>query len=191
MTTDYSMYPRPLTNRERNGKKSKVQMMYLAQLEVDEGLDLLKHVLAHGRGPEKLRIMEQIVKRDFDRFAVLTSVQLKCFRCSAEATHFQVEKHRNDKVMPFQLNLYAGNRMLTWDHILPKSYDGSNSPINGRCACSRCNEKRGNDMTLQEMVWAATQNPIKIYKFPPIVKASLKEIVELVRLENTSAILQL
>jgi hypothetical protein len=177
------MYPRPLTNRERKGKKSKVQMMYLAQMEVQEGLDLLNHVLNHGRGVEKLRIMEQIVKRDFDRFAVLTSVQLKCFRCGVEATHFQVEKHRNDRVMPFQLNLYANNRMLTWDHILPKSYDGSNNPINGRCACSKCNEKRGNDMTMAEMVWVATQNPIQIYKELPKGKANLREIVGMVRKE--------
>jgi len=181
---DYSMFPKPLTNKERRGKKSKIQMMYLAQLSVKEGLRVIHNVLnVKYEKSQKLRINSEVVKRDYDRFRVLTSVDLTCFRCGAKATHFQIEKHRNDKVMPFQLNLYAGKRMLTWDHILPKSFDGSNDVINGRCACSKCNENRGNEMTLQEMVWAATQNPTLIYKEVEKTKASILEVVGMVRKE--------
>ena len=159
-------------------------MMYLAQLSVQEGLEVINNVLnVKYEKSQKLRINTEVVKRDYDRFRILTSVDLTCFRCGAKATHFQVEKHRNDKVMPFQLNLYAGNKMLTWDHILPKSYEGSNNVINGRCACSTCNEHRGNEMTLQEMVWAATQNPIQIYKEVEKTKANVLEVVGMVRKE--------
>lgn len=183
-------HPKPPSNRARKKKtKGRVNFSFVSQLTVQEGLDLMNHVLTNMRGEDKLYVSGFNVKRDFDRFAALTSCELKCFRCGVEATHFIIERHKNNVGWPYNLNVYAGNKMLTWDHILPKSHGGSNDPINARCACSKCNETRGSDMTLREMVWAVTQNPLKIYKYPPILKTTIREIVGLVRAENRMGIL--
>ena len=54
--------------------------------------------------------------------------------------------------------------MMTWDHIVPKSLDGSNNILNGRVACTDCNNNRGNTMTLHEIAWAAVQDPLVLFK---------------------------
>ena len=144
-------------------KKPYVEFSYLAEYSIEEGLALIEDILKRAHRPGKFFIHSVLVKRDSQRLRVLKSCKLSCYSCGVKATHFVVLKHRNDKVMPYQLNIMAGNKMLTWDHILPKSLEGSNDPLNARCACKTCNEVRGNEMTLSEMVWVASQDPTRIY----------------------------
>ena len=166
--------------------KGKVNFSYVSQFTVEEGLQLMRDVLENMRGEAKWMVEGFRVKRDFDRFAALESCALYCFKCGVKATHFVIERHRNNVGWPYNLNVYAEGKMLTWDHILPKSHGGSDDPINARCACAKCNETRGSLMTLQEMVWAATRNPIQIYKNKSKTKASVMDVVGLVRKEFQS-----
>lgn len=183
MMKNHSMNPTPKTSKERRKKKSYTTHSYAAEMSVLEGTELMQHVLTNLRGDEKLKVNGFITKRDFARFEVLTTCELTCFKCGVKATHFIADKHRNDHVMPYSLNLYAGKKMLTWDHIVPKSLGGGNDPLNGRCACSNCNENRGSDMTLSEMIWAATQNPLKIYKEPTKDYSKIRDYINVTRRE--------
>jgi 5-methylcytosine-specific restriction endonuclease McrA len=141
-------------------KKPFTTKIYLAQLSLDEGLALIQ--------PENLKhplfFNGERVKRDYSRFAVLRSNKLACCFCGINGTHFLLEKHKNDKVMPFQVNIYSGSSLLTWDHILPVSHGGSDHVSNGRIACSPCNEGRGNKLTLEEVLWTLKQSPQEIFK---------------------------
>ena len=68
--------------------------------------------------------------------------------------------------------------MLTWDHIVPASFGGSDNPANARIACEKCNGNRGNDMTLKELLWVLKQDPRLLYKNKRQVPASLKKLVK-------------
>lgn len=40
---------------------------------------------------------------------------------------------------------HAHPRYITFDHIVPRSHGGNDTPTNKRLAHRRCNEQRGND----------------------------------------------
>ena len=168
-------------------KKLLIPMSYVAGLTLEEGRELMLHVTTNMRGEnDKWYVHGFNVKRSFDRFEALLNCELTCFKCGKQATHFTIERHRNNVGWPYNLNVYSNDTMMTWDHILPKSMEGSDDPINARCACAICNEMRGSEMTLHEMVWAASQNPIQIYKSIKTTKANTLEVVGLVRKEFQS-----
>lgn len=75
--------------------------------------------------------------------------------CGRTATHFAATRHPNDKVSPFVMNLYAGTVLLTQDHIVPKSLDGSNHVDNMRVMCAPCNGKRGNRLVIADLLHGA------------------------------------
>jgi hypothetical protein len=139
-------------------EKPYTRNIILAQLDIEEGFKFMDTAKR-----EKAYMFGEAIDRDWKRWNVLRSCTLKCYRCGCRATHWQVEKHRNDYVRPFNLNLYAGKVMLTWDHIVPKSLGGSDAPVNGRVACEPCNGHRGNEMTLKEMLWTVKQDPNVIF----------------------------
>jgi len=129
------------------------------------------------------------VKRasDWQRFEVLSQGPLICFECGCKATHFLIERHRNENY--YHINVYAGDRMLTWDHIIPKSLGGSNHVHNGRVACENCNSRRGNDMTVPELLWALRQDPNKVYKHgTPWSKLRIDSMRKFQRTVNTAKI---
>lgn len=171
-------------SKYRGKQRHQVNMSIAAVLTVEEGLALINDVLENYRGDDKkLFVNGERVKRDFERFEVLKSCALYCYRCGLVATHFTVERAKNNHAWPYSLNVYSNSSMLTWDHILPKSFDGSDDPANARCACARCNSSRGQKMTLKEMIWAATGNPLQIYKTIPKSKSSAMDVVWMARKE--------
>lgn len=100
--------------------------------------------------------------------------RLRC-SCGLTATHFAATRHSNDKVSPFVLNLFAGSVMLTQDHIVPKSLDGSNHVDNMRVMCEPCNRKRGNLLLLTDLLHGALF-PAAV-KDPAPTKASLADLI--------------
>jgi 5-methylcytosine-specific restriction endonuclease McrA len=153
-----------MASKKKN--KSPVQWVILVQLTLAEGLDMINDAhLKKSKGiDEKVIVHGEKVMRDRNRWAVLLQRDLSCFACGCEATHFQIERHKNDLVMGFSLNAYAGHQLLTWDHIIPRSLCGSDHYLNGRLACEACNGRRGNMMTLQELLWVNKQDPNSVYR---------------------------
>jgi 5-methylcytosine-specific restriction endonuclease McrA len=157
----------------RKKNKYRVNLIYLAHLSIKDGLKLVDKAL----GVNELYYNGERVRREQKRMRVLKSCELKCSICGAVGTHFLIVKHRNDKKMPWSINAYAGDIMLTWDHIIPKSLMGSDDPANARIACEYCNSRRGNEMTLHDLLWVNQQNPHAVYK-SHIQAESLKKLIK-------------
>jgi len=70
---------------------------------------------------------------------------IKCVSCGIKGSFFAKEKTKND--VSYHLNLYAsingGERLMTHDHIIPKSKDGKDHISNSQTMCVKCNEKKG------------------------------------------------
>lgn len=148
--------------------KFAVNRCVIRNMTIEEGLALIKDARIDS---PPLYIDGERVKRAFQRFAVLSQGPLTCFECGVKGTHFMIERHRNENY--YHINVYAGNKLLTWDHIIPKSLGGSNHHHNGRVACEACNGRRGNEMSIHELLWAMRQNPNEVYK----TKTPLKKIL--------------
>ena len=153
-------------------KKSKflVNRCVLRHMTIEEGLELIKDARIDS---PPLYIAGERVKRasDYQRFAVLSQGPLTCFECGVVGTHFMIERHRNENY--YHINAYAGDKLLTWDHIVPRSLGGGNHVHNGRVACEACNGKRGNEMTIPELLWTLRQDPNTLYK----TKTPLKNVL--------------
>lgn len=142
----------------------------LRTMTLEEGLEYLR---APG---QKRKIeghwVENKNKPSMTRLHMFATGKTKCVECGLEGSIFHIERHRNDTVMPFSINLYALNEygaevMMTWDHILPKSLGGSNDLVNAQCMCKSCNEKKGNSLSLNEMIGILThEDYIKMNKIP-------------------------
>jgi hypothetical protein len=125
----------------------------LRTMNLKEGLEYLAD-----QGPRKIQgnWVEDVNKSAATRLKMFRAGQITCVKCGLTGEHFHIERHKNDKVMPFSVNLYGwkGDRevMLTWDHIIPKSLGGSNSIENAQCMCASCNSEKGNVLPIMEMI---------------------------------------
>jgi len=80
------------------------------------------------------------------RVKLFKRLGLDCVSCGCVGTFFALEMDRCGNV---SLDLYGIDtngveRLLTFDHITPKSKGGSNNPSNLQTMCERCNVKKGN-----------------------------------------------
>lgn len=86
------------------------------------------------------------------RLRVFVTYGVDCYYCGLPGSYFAVERHENDRGSGWHLNLYgeipngSGRRMMTIDHVIPKSKGGSNKINNLRPACYKCNTKKSNNM---------------------------------------------
>lgn len=75
----------------------------------------------------------------------------KCVKCGAEAEFAALEKDTCSKDK-YHINLYAvvngKERMLTKDHIYPRSLGGYDALVNYQVLCSKCNGKKGDKTEL-------------------------------------------
>lgn len=64
---------------------------------------------------------------------------LGCVTCGKTGSHFVLEQDFGGGV---HMNLYAGDAMMTSDHIIPKSKGGPDSLDNRQPMCFKCNSKK-------------------------------------------------
>ena len=95
---------------------------------------------------------------------------LKCVCCGIEGTVFVLEKHGDETP---HLNLYAvddNNQLIlmTKDHIMPSSRDGSDNLSNLQTMCSVCNHLKGD--------FPITNEELKkvIIKYMSLIKGGMK-----------------
>ena len=87
------------------------------------------------------------VKGDSQRYFLFRK-SLTCVRCGIKGTEFRLQTHRNTSQSPTaHFNLYAVTptvRLMTKDHVIPKSKGGKNVPSNYVTMCDKCNSEKGN-----------------------------------------------
>ena len=142
----------------------------LRTMTLDEGLEYLSNQRAR-----KINgfWIEKASKPSNTRLHMFKSGQTRCVSCGLEGSIFHIERHKNDKVMPFSINLYGIENgreiMMTWDHILPKSMGGSNHLSNAQCMCEKCNHKKGTDISLADLITLSKiPNFLEIHKAMPL-----------------------
>jgi len=86
-------------------------------------------------------------------YHALITGSVECCRCGLVASHWAVEKAKNDKAARPHLNLYGFDpfgheRQFTQDHIEPKSQGGPDACWNMRRMCRECNIARDVDPEL-------------------------------------------
>jgi 5-methylcytosine-specific restriction endonuclease McrA len=117
--------------------------IYFSSCNLEEGFDLLDKE----RRDDRL-IRGQAVSRPsgWALFSSLRGSPIRCWHCGCVADRWVAEKGRRDRHGPPVLNLFSGVKMMTRDHIIPKSLGGVDHVANLRPGCSPCNEARGNEV---------------------------------------------
>lgn len=78
----------------------------------------------------------------------------ECACCGIKGHHFWLE---HSGFLPPHLNLYAQNQyghfvLMTMDHIVPKSKGGKTEESNIQLLCTKCNQKKKNELlTIEEL----------------------------------------
>jgi hypothetical protein len=104
------------------------------------------------------------IKKEFDGDMIKVSSRrlflfkvkgLECVECGIKGSFFAKERHVRAVLQPYHFNLYGfderGNeRMLTKDHIVPKSKGGSDDLSNLQVMCIKCNGKKADQITLKD-----------------------------------------
>jgi 5-methylcytosine-specific restriction endonuclease McrA len=92
-------------------------------------------------GPVQVRMTSQ-------RYQLFSLKGIKCVKCGVVGKFFALEKMRSQDTKRYHFNLYGyvngEERMLTKDHIVPKSKGGANSLSNYQVMCCKCNTEKGN-----------------------------------------------
>ncbi len=73
-----------------------------------------------------------------------------CSSCGRAGSHFRIASNNDSKNGPhsFHLCLWSDDKIqMTKDHIIPKSKGGADHLSNMQCMCTKCNMKKGNKMT--------------------------------------------
>ena len=92
----------------------------------------------------------KLVRMTSSRYRMFKMKGLTCVSCGFEGTYFALEKHKAANYDKFHFNCYGidenGNeRMITKDHIIPRSIGGPNHIGNYQPMCDVCNSKKEND----------------------------------------------
>jgi hypothetical protein len=78
-----------------------------------------------------------------------------CYKCGIEGTHFALQRPSN-RHEGWHLNLWGKtpqghNRLMTCDHLVPKSAGGQNCWYNLGTLCSKCNSRKSSK-TVEEFL---------------------------------------
>lgn len=129
--------------------------IYHANVSFEEGYEILEAETKHDRLARGKRVSRP---SGWTLFHHLKGQPIRCHFCGCQADQWVAAKGRRDKVGHPVLELYAGTRLMTRDHIIPKSLGGKDCVENLRPACAPCNENRSNDVS-PEVIRFAQEHP--------------------------------
>jgi hypothetical protein len=70
--------------------------------------------------------------------------------CSHVATHAGLTRNQKGSKRKYHVNFYSvtehETRLMTLDHVIPRSAGGRHSRANTQAMCVNCNEKKGSDL---------------------------------------------
>lgn len=100
----------------------------------------------------------------------------KCVRCGIEATRVITYTLAGEEHKQVYINIFAGSRMMTADHILPRSLGGSDALSNLQLMCYKCNTRKNNTISAQErqMIISNRSNHIRCTFKPEHMRHILK-----------------
>jgi len=125
--------------------------IYYAQADLAEGYQILS---AESKEDRLLRGRKASRPSGWNLFKAMEGQKICCRFCGIEADRWILEKGRRDHQSPPVLNLYGGTRLMTRDHLIPKSLGGTDAVANLAPACAPCNEARGNKVTDEDIQFA-------------------------------------
>lgn len=132
-------------------------------MDFEEGMRYLAKQYSESRKING-HLVENVCKPSATRFKMFRKGNTTCVKCGLQGVIWHIERHKNDSVMPFFVNLYGIRKglevMMTWDHKIPRSLGGSNRLENAQCMCETCNHKKGNSLTIFEMVELVTDKKV-------------------------------
>ena len=123
------------------------------RLGLDEGLDMIKQVSNN----RQVTVMgKYLLPKKSRRLSLFEDGQLFCCKCGLEGKHWYIEKDMRDPNKHHSLQFYGFDkqgveRMLTWDHIVPKSLGGNDSMHNGQIMCHPCNRDKSNSISAEDI----------------------------------------
>jgi hypothetical protein len=124
--------------------------------------------------------------------------KINCSNCGWKATHFNIERHKNDRMRGWTMNLMGEEgdgsfakreradrsriqRLFTQDHIVPVSLGGTDVLENLRCMCERCNSKRGNNAPIQELLLSlrdpSTYDDMRVKAYQKFQNSPLDQLI--------------
>ena len=102
------------------------------------------------KNKKKIIINGDSIKVNSTRMRCFVYKGTSCARCGVEGTFFAKERGVKEASKGFRnwhLNLYAkvkgGERLMTMDHVIPKSKGGKNTLENSQTLCVNCNQSKG------------------------------------------------
>lgn len=93
-----------------------------------------------------IEVLGNTIKLFSLRLRTFATYGTTCCACGLESTIAAIEKHKNDKLSAYHLNLYGvvdGKEvMMTCDHVVARSKGGANNLTNTQTMCIICNTKK-------------------------------------------------
>ena len=85
---------------------------------------------------------------------------MECVSCGLRTSVFRFERETLKRYTWAAYGEKKNGKLvrMTFDHIVPRSLGGSDSITNGQCMCYECNQRKGNSITLTDMIAAATHH---------------------------------
>lgn len=134
----------------KNPQPKKMHQNYIRK-EIYSINDVLKKVFIDRRkGVNDLVEFDgDMIHMASDRYKTFITSGIHCVHCGLKARYFAKERSVTSK--KYHFNLYGINDeneeiLFTKDHIIPKSKGGKNELSNYQTMCSKCNEKKGNNL---------------------------------------------
>lgn len=100
-------------------------------------------------GNNKKEYLGYMINMSSLRYKLFLKKGIVCINCKVQGKYFALEKNGSNN---WHFNLYtfvekgSHEKMMTRDHIIPKSKGGKDIMENFQVMCTTCNRKKGNKM---------------------------------------------